>query len=309
MAGDPPAPRPAGLDERRGGVYFLTDYGRSDELVGVVHAVLLRLAPGAPVVDLTHDIPPFSVASGARALARAAPHLGPGVVLGVVDPGVGSTRRPVALDVAAAAGPRFWVGPDNGLLLAGAVAVGGPIAAVELARADGADGAAGPVTFDGRDLFAPAAAALWAGAALRDLGAAIDPGTLADVSEPRGDVAPIGGGGMAAVAEILWVDRFGNVQLSLFGHQVPVGSSEVRLEAGRGDRSTPQRVPEIGRGLQAPRPARRVRTFADLDPGELGVLEDANGHLAVVLREAAASRALEVGVGDVLRLTWRVPAF
>jgi len=309
MAGDPPAPRPAGLDERRGGVYFLTDYGRSDELVGVVHAVLLRLAPGAPVVDLTHDIPPFSVASGARALARAAPHLGPGVVLGVVDPGVGSTRRPVALEVAAAAGPRFWVGPDNGLLLAGAAVMGGPIAAVELDRADAVAGEGGPVTFDGRDLFAPAAAALWAGAALRDLGAAIDPGTLADLPEPRCDVTPIGGGRVAAVAEILWVDRFGNVQLALSGRQVPVGSAEVRLEAGSEGRSTPRQVPPPGRGLQAPRPARRVRTFADLDPGELGVLEDANGHLAVVLREAAANRALELGVGDVLRITWCVPAF
>ena len=97
-------------------VFFLSDYGTRDEFAGVVRAVLRRLAPAATVIDLTHEVPPFDVAAGARALARSIPHLGDGVVLGVVDPGVGSARRCVALRVVGER-QRFFVGPDNGLLL------------------------------------------------------------------------------------------------------------------------------------------------------------------------------------------------
>lgn len=291
-----------------GSVFFLTDYGRSDELVGVVHAVLLRLAPGVPVVDLTHDLVPFSVRAGALALARAAPYLGPGVVLGVVDPGVGSARRPIAIEVRGETGPRYWVGPDNGLLLDGATVLGGPVAAVELERTGAAGGGDGPVTFDGRDVFAPAAAALWSGAALADLGPVVAPRSLVRLPAPRCDVAPIGGGRMAATVEVLWVDRFGNVQLSAAANQVPLGSADVRVvlrgRPGSSAGSRPRRE-DAGRSGQ---PARRVRAFADLHLGELGVLEDANGYLAVVLREDAAGAALGLQMGDELQLTWEAAA-
>ena len=100
-------------------VFFLSDYGTRDEFAGVVRAVLRRLAPAAVVIDLTHEVPPFDVAAGARTLLRALPHLGPGVVLAVVDPGVGSARRGVAIEAASDGGPSFFVGPDNGLLLRG----------------------------------------------------------------------------------------------------------------------------------------------------------------------------------------------
>ncbi|HEY5244790.1 MAG TPA: SAM-dependent chlorinase/fluorinase, partial [Acidimicrobiales bacterium] len=115
----PPA-SPAGADT----VYFLSDYGLADEFVGVVHAVLRRLAPGIAVVDLVHEIPPYDVRAGAAALVRAVPHLGPGVVLAVVDPGVGGSRRGLVLEID---GPdrRWFVGPDNGLLLAAAARAGG----------------------------------------------------------------------------------------------------------------------------------------------------------------------------------------
>ncbi len=95
----PPGPAAPGT------IFFLSDYGLRDEFVGVVHAVLARLAPGTAVIDLTHEIAPFDVRSGAAALARALPHLGEGLVLAVVDPGVGGPRRAIALETAPASGP------------------------------------------------------------------------------------------------------------------------------------------------------------------------------------------------------------
>ena len=83
-------------------VFFLSDFGTEDEFAGVVHAVIAARAPGTTVIDLTHHIPPFDVRAGSHTLVRAVPHLGPGVVLAVVDPGVGTARRGIALEVALA---------------------------------------------------------------------------------------------------------------------------------------------------------------------------------------------------------------
>ena len=113
-------------------IYFLSDYGTTDEFAGVVRAVLQVGAPGVPVVDVTHHVPHFDVAAGAATLLRAAPSLGPGAVLAVVDPGVGTPRRGVAIRVGGGAmgkeqentGPEWWVGPDNGLLVPAAESLG-----------------------------------------------------------------------------------------------------------------------------------------------------------------------------------------
>ena len=144
-------------------VFFLSDYGTADEFVGVVHAVLHRRAPGVAVIDLSHQIPPFDVAAGSALLVRAGPHLGAGVVLAVVDPGVGTDRRAVALELASGP-PRWMVGPDNGLLVPLATSSGGVRTAVALDPAR-LGPAAPPGTFDGRDVFAPAAAHLVTGGA------------------------------------------------------------------------------------------------------------------------------------------------
>ena len=275
----------AGGSGRPGGaIFFLTDYGHLDELAGVVRAVLARLAPGAPVVDLTHDIAPFDVRAGAMALERAAPHVGPGVVLAVVDPGVGTTRRAVAVEVAGTGGPHALVGPDNGLLLRAAAVLGGVRAAVVLAPAGGEAQA----TFDGRDVFAPAAAALWRGEPLEALGEEVAPGALVRLAEPR--LARTDDG---LEAEVLWVDRFGNVQLAATAAQ----GRDAGLEVGA--RLT---VRSGGAG----RPARFVRTFADLgggrQQGALGVLVDANGRLAVVCDQASAATVLAVQPGETVRV-------
>ena len=113
-------------------VFFLSDFGTADEFAGVVHAVIAARAPGTTVIDLTHHIPPFDVRAGSHTLVRAVPHLGPGVVLGVVDPGVGTERRGIALQVALPTGASLaFVGPDNGLLVAAAEAAAeAPVARV-----------------------------------------------------------------------------------------------------------------------------------------------------------------------------------
>src|SRR4051794_31175824 len=111
-------------------VTFMSDYGLDDEFVGIVHSVLRSIAPGIEVIDLTHNVRPYDVRAGGLALARSAPYLCPGVVLAVVDPGVGSDRRGIAVEVGD--GASVLVGPDNGLLAPAVAMCGGATRAVEL---------------------------------------------------------------------------------------------------------------------------------------------------------------------------------
>jgi S-adenosylmethionine hydrolase len=131
-------------------VSFLTDYGTRDEFVGVVKSVIRDLAPHVAVVDLTHEIPPFDVRAGSLALARCIGYVPAGVVLAVVDPGVGTDRRAVAVEVAGGAG--VMIGPDNGLLAPAVAMAGGASRAVVLTNPDYQLEAAG-TTFAGRDVF------------------------------------------------------------------------------------------------------------------------------------------------------------
>jgi hypothetical protein len=273
--------------ERAGGsVFLLTDYGLADEFAGVVRASVLRHAPGVPIIDLTHGVTPFDVRAGALALVRAVEHLGPGVVMAVVDPGVGTWRRPVALSVAPAQrdGPRHFVGPDNGLLLWAVDVLGGVEHAVEIRvppASSSADGRRRATTFDGRDVFAPAAARLWQGASLADLGPALDPGDLVRLTEPRVSVSP-----GVLEAEVLWVDRFGNVQLA--------AEPEHEEAAALG--------PHIEIVAAAVHRARPAYAFAELGPGELGLIVDANRHLSVVCDRHPAATVLGVQPGDSVTL-------
>ena len=265
----------------------MSDYGVVDEFAGILRAAVARAAPGASLVDLTHGVPPFDIVAGARALVRCIDHLGPGVVLAVVDPGVGTDRRAIALRVApgpaaragAPAGPWALVGPDNGLLVAAAERLGGIGGAVALPPASPPAGAERS-TFDGRDVFAPAAGRLWSGASLDSLGNEVDPGDLVRLPEAMLVVGP-----GCVQAEVLWVDRFGNVQLAArlaHAHQAGLGSDLV-VEAS------------------AHRFAGRlVASFADAGSDRLGVLVDANGQLAVVADRAPAAIVLGVSAGDVV---------
>ena len=262
-------------------IYLVSDFGVDDEFVGVLHAVLARLAPDVGVVDLSHGVAPFDVAGGAALLERAVPHLGPGVLVAVVDPGVGSSRRPVAIEVGGD-GPRHLVGPDNGLLLGAASRLGGPRRAVAVAVPD--RGASGRATFDGRDVFAPCAARLATGTPLDALGASIDVATLVALADPVVTRRDLDDGRVAIAAPVRWIDRFGNVQLSLPG-DVLEGVSSAALVARDHDAIVPV-----------------VRAFAELARGTLGVLRDANDAVAIVMGEGSAASLLRVAVGDRVEL-------
>jgi S-adenosylmethionine hydrolase len=258
-------------------VTFLSDYGTADEFVGVVHAVIARIAPEARVIDLGHGIPRHGVLQGALTLARTLPYAPAGVHLAVVDPEVGARRRAVALRTAQE--ERLLVGPDNGLLLPAAERFGGIAEAVEISESPWR---LEPVsaTFHGRDLFAPVAARLAAGAPLAEAGPPLEPVELVplDVPHPR-RVAD------ALVATVIGVDGFGNVSL-LAGH---TDLAAAGLRIGRPVAVT------IGDGRLD---ATYVRTFADVRPGEALVYEDAAGAAAIAINTGDAAMALRVRPGD-----------
>jgi len=293
---------------RPGTVFFLSDFGTSDEFVGVVHAVIAARAPGTTVIDLTHHIPPFDVRAGSHTLVRAVPHLGPGVVLGVVDPGVGTARRGIGLEVALPAGGRMsFVGPDNGLLVAAAEAAGeAPISSVVELHRDAVPPDRG-ATFDGRDVFAPGAADLCRGTPLAALGEAIDPQSLHRLVGGVVEQGRLHDGRSCLRAEVTWVDHFGNLQLAATVADARVagipasGTIELtaRMDAGGGglDQLPRSLVPE---GVRL----RCVEAFGELQQGEFGLLVDSNGHLAVVAGEASASHWLNVVAGELLTIAW-----
>jgi S-adenosylmethionine hydrolase len=289
-------------------VFFLSDFGTEDEFVGIVHAVIVAQAPGTTVIDLTHHIPAFDVRAGSHTLVRAVPHLGPGVVIGVVDPGVGTVRRGIGIEVALPAGGTLhFVGPDNGLLVAAAEAVGeAPIGcAVELRR-DPTPPDRG-ATFDGRDVFAPVAAALCTGTPLLHLGEDVEPASLVRLAGGVVEHGRLHDGRACLRVEVTWVDHFGNLQLAATVADArvagipPSGTIELvaRVESGREylDELPRSLVPD---GVQL----RCVDAFGDLKKGEFGLLVDANGHLAVVAAEASATRWLNVVAGELLILAW-----
>jgi S-adenosyl-L-methionine hydrolase (adenosine-forming) len=265
-------------DLRYDTVSFLSDYGTADEFVGVVHSVIRSLAPAAKVIDITHQVPPHDVRAGALTLARSAQYLAAGVVVAVVDPGVGTDRRAIAVEVGD--GDSVLLGPDNGLLAPAVAMVGGASRAFHLTNTAYHLTAPG-ATFDGRDVFAPVAAHLCAGVPLDELGTEVDPNglrpTMIPVTQLDGDVL---------TAEVLWVDHFGNAQLN-------VDPDEV---AGFGD----QLVVEVeGRR----RSANRVESFAALGTGEIGLLVDSYGLLAVVANQMSAADELNLAAGDGVTLS------
>ena len=250
-----------------GTVTFLSDYGLDDDFVGVCHAVIARIAPQARVIDLTHGIPRHDIRTGALTLARALPYAPPGVHLAVVDPEVGAERRAVA--VRCAEDDRILVGPDNGVLMPAAAALGGAVEAVDIARSPHR---LEPLaaTFHGRDLFAPVAAHLVAGAAL---GGAGDPLPVEELVTLKLPVAVVADGRIEAHA--VAVDSFGNVQLDVSHEQV----------SGTGLR--------LGHALLANgRRAQFARTFAEVGAGDLLLYEDAYRTLALAINRGSAAERL-----------------
>lgn len=253
-------------------ITFTTDYGLSDGFVAACHGVIARIAPAVRVIDVTHLVAPGDVPRGAAVLAQTVPHLPPAVHVAVVDPGVGTARRGIALQTPGGA----LVGPDNGLLPWAADALGGVTLAVELVnpawfRAQVSH------TFHGRDVFAPVAARLAFGADLRDAGPRIVPHSLVRLPDP---VVMRGDGWVEA--EVLTIDRFGNVQLA--ASEPDIAAFGEALSVG---------------GVRA----LRGGTFADAPPGGLVVYVDSADRVAVAVNGGRAAVVLAVTPGDVLRLT------
>lgn len=261
-------------------VWFLSDYGLDDEFVGVVKGVVRSIAPEVEVVDLTHGVAPYDVRAGSLTLARSLQYLTPGVVLAVVDPGVGTARRTVAVEVGGDDGTvAYLVGPDNGLLAPAVAMAGGARRAVSLTNTEYHLPAPGP-TFAGRDILAPAAAHLCRGVELDRLGEPADPLSLLPGLVPLSREE-----GARVMAEVLWIDRFGNAQLNVGPEEVASMGGDVLLKVG--DQS---------------RAARRVSTYDELKAGQLGVLVDSYGLLAVVLARRSAAEELRLHAGSSVSL-------
>jgi S-adenosylmethionine hydrolase len=278
-------------------IAILTDYGLTDEFVGILHLVVARTAPGARVIDLTHQIPPHDVRAGALTLWRTVPWLTPAVVLAVVDPGVATGRRAVAIETKAAGG--LWlVGPDNGLLLPAALATGGIARAVALTdpawhlHTEGDDDRGG--TFAGRDILAPVAAHLSLGVDLGRLGPAIDP--LALHGRPVDDPVSTAEG---VTCEVLWVDRFGNAQLN---------ARPADLEHLGPDLAATLPGVRTAAGASRTWSLLRVSAYGDVAPGAWGLVTDSYGLCSISGDRRSAAEALGLHPGDPvlirMRPTW-----
>jgi S-adenosylmethionine hydrolase len=261
-------------------VTLLTDYGRDDDFVGVCHGVMRGIEPELRIIDITHGIRRYSVRQGALVLRNTLPYMPLGVHVAVVDPQVGTERRGLALR---AGDGRILVGPDNGLLSLAWQRCGGVELVVDITRSPHR---LEPVsaTFHGRDIFAPVAAHLAAGAELADAGDPLDPASLTTVElpEPRQEADGL-------VAHALVVDRFGNAGLNidhdgLAGTGITLGET-IEIETG-GERYL----------------AKYAHTFADVTPGELLVYEDAYRTLAVAINRGDAASTLGIRPDAEVRL-------
>ena len=247
-------------------ITFLSDFGLADDFVGACHGVIKRLAPDAEIIDITHGIAPQAVLQGALVLRNTLPYMPQGVHLAVVDPGVGSARRPVIVRDRNGA---FFVGPDNGLLVPAADRAGIETAH-ELANPSYA---LEPVsrTFHGRDLFSPAAAHLALGVDPADLGPPLAIDALVRLDLPLASVDD----GLVE-ASVLFVDRFGNMQLNLTRDDLErigvVPGTRFELEFS-GERYY----------------ATAARTFADARPGEIVLYEDSYRNISIAINRGSAA--------------------
>lgn len=271
------------MTQRFDNISFLSDFGISDEFVGVVKSVIADIAPHVRVIDLVHEIAPFDVRAGSLALARCIPYVPQGVVLAIVDPGVGSSRRGVAISVAGGTG--IFVGPDNGLLAAAIALAGGAETAVVLNNSEYQLAAPGS-TFAGRDIFAPAAAYLCNGVPLGELGDEIDcalllPGIVPLTRELEGGLQ----------GEVTWVDRYGNCQLNVSLDDIVDWGRQIRVV-----------ITNLATGERVTRSLPVVDHFSQVSGG-IALVVDSYGMLAICVDRGSAALELHLGPSDLVALT------
>jgi S-adenosyl-L-methionine hydrolase (adenosine-forming) len=266
-------------------ISFITDYGLEDGFVAACHGVAARIAPAARIIDITHLVQPGDVRRGAAVLAQTAPYLPPSVHVAVVDPGVGTARRGVAVQTAES----ILVGPDNGLLSWAMASLGGASRAVQLTNGDLWLHPVSP-TFHGRDIFMPVAAHLAAG---KELSAAGDEIDLADLVTLPAPTSRVHDG--EAEGEVMSVDRFGNVQLSIVAADVGelgIGfGSPLVVRAGRRQLTVPF-----------------LETFAAVAPGEIVAFTDSAGLISLAVNAGDAAQQLGLPPGAHVRLSVARPS-
>ncbi|HEX2133678.1 MAG TPA: SAM-dependent chlorinase/fluorinase [Actinophytocola sp.] len=265
-------------------VSFTTDYGTDDGFVAACEGVIARVAPPVRVLHVSHTVPAQDVRRGAALLAQTAPYLPPAVHLAVVDPGVGTERRWAVL----VAAEGVLVGPDNGLLVPAAEALGGVREAYELTE-PAYQLSRVSATFHGRDIFAPAAAHLAAGIAPENFGAPIDVRTLVRLPDPE-TVAEQG----KLATEVLSIDSFGNIQLVATG---------LDLDAAGGRPGTTAHVNLAGRSVKA----LVARTFGDADHADVIVYLDSAGRVAIAVNGGSAAADYGATLGDQVLLLFARP--
>ncbi len=265
-------------------ITFLSDFGHQDEFVGVVHGVLATLAPESRVIDLTHSVPPGDVRGAALALTRSIQYLPPGVVLAVVDPGVGTERRAIAVET----GWGYLVGPDNGILSPGVAMVGGASRIVAIESEEARIPSSGE-TFHGRDVFGPAAALLASGeASLDDLGPLLDPDTVTPLLLPLPETKE-----GTVTGEAWWIDRFGNAQTN-------VGPDELMAVGLR-----PGAVVTVKVGPRLHQ-VRWVTAYGDVAEREMLLHVDSSGLMALAVRGGRADEALGLVEGTSVAMVGSV---
>ncbi|MGH8914204.1 MAG: SAM hydrolase/SAM-dependent halogenase family protein [Acidimicrobiia bacterium] len=264
-------------------ISFLSDFGLADEFVGVVHGVLAKLAPESPVIDVGHGTPRGDIRAAALAMTRAIQYLPEGVALVVVDPGVGSERKALALETPWG----FFVGPDNGVLSPAVAMVGGASKMVSIESSEARIPSPGE-TFHGRDVFAPAAALLASGeASIGELGPELGPDAVEPLLLPLPETV-----GSTVAGEAWWVDGYGNVQTNIGPDDLAVlglrAGSVVTVKIGATINSIPW-----------------VTSYSEVGRGELLLHVDSAGLIAIAMREGAADEELNLSPGVSVTLAGR----
>ncbi len=259
---------------------FLTDFGLEDGFVAACHGVAARIAPRARIIDITHLVPPGDVRRGAAVLAQTVTAMPPASVhVAVVDPGVGTSRRAVAIQAEAG----ILVGPDNGLLSWAVKALGGACDAFLLTNSALWNHPVSP-TFHGRDIFMPVAAHLVSGATLAEAGTQIDVAEVVTLPAPTSRMLD-----GEAEGEVLSVDRFGNVQLSI----PSAAAAELGIVIG-----SLMTVRYNRREITAP----YLVTFGAAAPGELIAFTDSAGLISLAVRSGSAAEKLSLPPGARVRI-------
>jgi S-adenosylmethionine hydrolase len=268
---------------------FLTDFGL-DGAAAVCRGVMIGICPDAQVIDISHTVRKYAIDDGARLLVFALPYVPVGVHVGVVDPGVGTPRRPVAIR---AARGDVLIGPDNGLLPPAADVLGGPVAARVLENRDLWLPTTSS-TFHGRDIFAPVAAHLAAGRATFDrVGPAIEPAELVRLPVPEASVGP---GRLETI--VTYVDSFGNVRFA--GARDELTRALGELDDGAALRVEIAARPDDGALVES---SRFGTTFGVVPVGASLVYLDSQGVLAMADNQGNVAARLGLAAGQRIVLT------